>query len=240
MNLQQVLSFTRRAVEDYQMIADGDRIAIGISGGKDSLTLLHALHGLRRFYPRAFDIHAVTVDLGFENLRLDEVARLCADLSVPYEVLKTDIAEVVFEKRCEQNPCSLCAKMRKGALNDFARTAGLNKVAYGHHRDDAIETLLLSLIFEGRLHTLGPVTYLDRADIHVIRPLIYMKETDVIGFVRQMCLPVVKSPCPVDGHTKREYAKELLRSLNAAHPGIRERMFAAVRGSGIEGWGMIS
>ena len=160
MKLQQVMSYVRRAVDDYQMIEDGDKIAIGISGGKDSLTLLYALNGLKRFYPKKFDIHAVTVDLGFKNLNLTKIEQLCKELGVEYTIVKTDIADIIFEQRKETNPCSLCAKMRKGALNDAIKAVGCNKVAYAHHKDDVVETMLLSLIFEGRFHTFSPVTYL--------------------------------------------------------------------------------
>lgn len=236
MKLQQVLSYVRKAVDDYNMIEEGDRIAVGISGGKDSLTLLHALNGLKRFYPRSFEIHAVTVDLGFDNLNLEEISALCRTLEVPYTIVKTDIAQVIFQERKETNPCSLCAKMRKGALNQAIRDAGCNKVAYAHHKDDVVETMLMSLIFEGRFHTFAPVTYLDRTELTVIRPLLYMNEADVIGFVNKYQVPVVKSPCPADGHTKREYVKGLLRSLNQDNPGIKERMFTAIVNSGMKGW----
>ncbi len=228
MTLQQLYSFTRRAIDDYQMIEAGDKIAVGISGGKDSLTLLYALAGLRRFYPKKFDIEAVTVDLGFENLNLSEIQTLCDELNVHYTIVKSEIAKIVFEDRKESNPCSLCAKMRKGALNEAIKAIGCNKVAYAHHKDDVVETMLLSLIFEGRFHSFSPKTYLDRMDLTVIRPLMYVTEADVIGFKNKYNLPVVKSPCPVDGHTKREYAKELVKKLNQEHPGAKERMFTAI------------
>ena len=236
MRLQQVMSYVRRAVDDYQMIANGDRIAVGISGGKDSLTLLYALHGLKRFYPMHFEICAVTVDLGFHNLRLDKIKKLCQDLKLEYKIVETDIAQVIFEQRREENPCSLCAKMRKGALNQAIKDAGCNKVAYAHHKDDVVETMLMSLIFEERFHTFSPVTYLDRMQLTVIRPLMYMNEADVIGFVHKYDVPVVKSPCPADGHTKREYVKTLLRQLNLENPGVKERMFTAIRNGGMKGW----
>lgn len=236
MKLQQVLSYTRKAVDDYGMICSGDRIAVGISGGKDSLTLLYALHALMRFYPNPFSIHAVTVDLGFDNLNLERIKELCASLEVPYTIVKTDIAKIIFEDRKEHNPCSLCAKMRKGALNEAIKQEGCNKVAYAHHKDDVVETMLLSLIFEGRFHTFSPVTYLDRMDLTVIRPLMYMNEADVIGFVNKHNVPVVKSPCPADGYTKREYAKNLLHQLNQEHPGVRERMFTAIQTGNLKGW----
>ena len=219
------------------MIADGDKIAVGISGGKDSLTLLYALHGLRRFYPQKFDIHAVTVDLGFGNLDLSRIESICADeLQIPYTIVKTDIADIIFEQRKESNPCSLCAKMRKGALNEAIKKEGCNKVAYAHHKDDVVETMLMSLIYEGRFHTFSPVTYLDRMDLTVIRPLMYMNEADVIGFVNKNQVPVVKSPCPADGYTKREYVKQLLKKLNQENPGVKERMFTAIQDGGMTGW----
>lgn len=237
MKLQQLLSYVRRAIDDYHMIEEGDKIAVGISGGKDSLTLLYALHGLMRFYPKAFTIHAVTVDLGFENLNLDKIKALCEELGVEYTIVKTDIAKVIFEDRKEANPCALCAKMRKGALNNAIKAAGCNKVAYAHHKDDVVETMLLSLIYEGRFHTFAPVTYLDRTELTVIRPLMYMNESDVIGFVNKYDVPVVKSPCPADGYTRREYVKELLRRLNQENPGVKERMFTAIQNGNLKGWG---
>lgn len=235
MTLQQVLSQVRRAADNYEMIQDGDKIAVGISGGKDSLTLLYALSTLRRFYPHPFELHAVTVDLGFENLNLGKIEALCKELDVPYTIVPTQIASIVFDQRKEKNPCALCAKMRKGALNEAIRGAGCNKIAYAHHKDDVVETLMLSLIYEGRFHTFAPVTFLDRMNLTVIRPLVYMKEADVIGFVHKHDVPVVKSPCPADGHTRREYVKQLLRQLNLENPGVKDRMFTAVQ-SGLEEW----
>lgn len=236
MDTQRLYSFTRRAIDDYQMIDDGDHIAVGISGGKDSLTLLYALKGLMRFYPKKFQLHAITVDLGFDNLNLEEIRRFCEDLEVPYTILPTQIAQIVFEDRKETNPCSLCAKMRKGALNEKIKELGCNKVAYAHHKDDVVETMLMSLIFEGRFHTFSPKTYLDRMDLTVIRPLLYMNEADVIGFVNKYHFPVVKSPCPADGNTKREYVKNLLRRLNQENPGVKERMFTAIVNNHMTGW----
>lgn len=229
MKLQRVLSEVRKAVDDYRMIAEGDKIAVGISGGKDSLTLLYALSSLRRFYPHPFELVAVTVDLGFANLDLSEIKKLCEKLEVPYTVVKTQIGQIVFEQRQENNPCALCAKMRKGALNEAMKQLGCNKIAYAHHMDDVVETMMLSLLYEGRFHTFSPVTYLDDTGLTVIRPLIYMKEADVIGFVRKYEVPVVKSPCPADGHTKREYVKQLLKQLNTENPGVKQRMFTAIQ-----------
>ena len=236
MKLQQLLSFTRRGVDDFDMIDEGDVIAIGISGGKDSLTLLYALHGLKRFYPKKFELKAITVDLGLGIQKLDEITELCKSMDIEYHIVKTEIGDIIFNDRKESNPCSLCAKMRKGALNDAIKACGCNKVAYAHHKDDVVETMLLSLIFEGRFHTFAPVTYLDRMDVTVIRPMLYMNEADVIGFINKYEVPVVKSPCPADGHTKREYAGDLLKQLNVDHPGVKERMFTAICRSNINGW----
>ncbi len=231
MKLQQVMSLTRKAVDDYHMIDEGDKIAIGISGGKDSLTLLHALNGLKRFYPNKFDIVAITVDLGFKNIDFERIKNMMNELNVEYHIVSTDIAHIIFEDRKESNPCSLCAKMRKGALNQLAKELGCNKIAYAHHKDDIIETMMMSLIFEGRIHTFSPITYLDRMDLTVIRPLMYMNEADVIGFVNKNELPVLKSACPVDGYTKREYVKGLIKSINAETPGVKDRMFSAIQSS---------
>ncbi len=236
MKLQQLYSFVRKAIEDYDMIQENDKIAIGISGGKDSLTLLYALHGLVQFYPKKFSICAITIDLGFNNLNLSKIEELCQKLNVEYEIVHTDIAKIVFEDRKEDNPCALCSKMRKGALNEAIKRLGCNKVAYAHHKNDVVETMLLSLLYEGRFHTFSPVTYLDRMQVTVIRPLIYVDEEDVIGFIHKYDLPVVKSPCPADGNTKREYAVNLLKQLNHENPGVKSRMFTAIRNSTIKGW----
>ncbi len=235
MNLQKLLSYTRRAVDDYRMIAPDDKIAVGISGGKDSLTLLYALNGLKRFYPNPFTIEAITISV-FEEMDLSPVQALCKELKVPYTIVPTQIGEIIFKERREENPCSLCAKMRKGAFNEQAKALGCNKVAYAHHKDDIVETMLMSLIFEGRFHSFSPYTYLDRMDLTVIRPLLYVPEADIIGFKHQVHLPVCKNPCPADGQTKREYAKNLVRQLNAEHPGAKERMFTAVLNGDIAGW----
>ena len=236
MKLQQLLSLTRRGVDDYNMINEGDVIAVGISGGKDSLTLLYALNGLKRFYPKHFELKAITVDLGLGIQKLDEIAELCKSMDVEYHVVKTEIGDIIFSERKESNPCSLCAKMRKGALNEKAKEIGCNKIAYAHHRDDIIETMMLSLIYEGRFYSFSPKTYLDRMDLTVIRPLMYASECDIIGFQKKMELPVAKNPCPVDGHTKRQYVKDLIRNLNQENPGVKERFFRAIIDGDIKGW----
>ena len=228
MKLQQLMSQTRRAIDDYGMIHTGDKIAIGISGGKDSLTLLYALHGLQRFYPEKFDLEAITVNLGNPDFDLSHIRHLCETMQIPYTVVKTEIAQIVFEERKEKNPCSLCAKMRKGALNDAVKKLGCNKIAYAHHKDDIVETMMMSLIYEGHFYSFPPITHLDRTNLTVIRPLMYVSEADVKGFCRKYQLPVVKSPCPADGYTKRQYVKDLLRKLNLENPGVKERMFSAI------------
>lgn len=236
MKLQQLLSHTRKAVDEYQMIQEGDHIAVGISGGKDSLTLLYALHGLKRFYPNHFELSAITVDLGYEQCDFTPIKELCREMEIPYHIVKTDIAQILFEERKEKNPCSLCAKMRKGALNQAVKEIGCNKIAYAHHKDDIIETMILSLFFEGRFYSFSPKTYLDRMDLTVIRPIMFVDEADVIGFKNKYNLPVVKSACPVDDNTKRQYAKDLLADLNRQYPGIKQRMFTAILNGNIPGW----
>lgn len=236
MKLQQLMSYTRQAIDDYGMIQDGDKIAIGISGGKDSLTLLYALHGLQRFYPKKFTLEAITVDLGHPGFDVSKLQELCEQMEVPYTVVKTEIAQIVFEERKEKNPCSLCAKMRKGALNDAARQLGCNKIAYAHHKDDIIETMLMSLLYEGHFYSFPPITYLDRMNLTVIRPMMYVKEVDVKGFSKKHNLPIEKSPCPADGYTKRQYVKDLLRTLNQENPGVKERMFSAIVNGKISDW----
>lgn len=236
MKLQQLMSQTRRAIDDYGMIHTGDKIAIGISGGKDSLTLLYALHGLQRFYPEKFDLEAITVDLGNPDFDLSHIRHLCETMQIPYTVVKTEIAQIVFEERKEKNPCSLCAKMRKGALNDAVKKLGCNKIAYAHHKDDIVETMMMSLIYEGHFYSFPPITHLDRTNLTVIRPLMYVSEADVKGFCRKYQLPVVKSPCQADGYTKRQYVKDLLRKLNLENPGVKERMFSAIINGNISDW----
>lgn len=236
MKLQQLYSYTRQAVDDYQLIEKGDKIAVGLSGGKDSLTLLYALNGLRRFYPKSFELIAVTVDLGYPEFDLSEIKNLCKELPIPYYTIHTDIAKIIFEERKESSPCSLCAKMRKGALNNAVLDLGCNKVAYAHHMDDFIETAFLSLIFEGRFYCFPPNTYLERTGLTVIRPLMYVPEANIKGFQNKYQLPVVKNPCPADGNTKREYVKHLVRQINLEHPGAKKRLFHAILEGNIPDW----
>ncbi len=236
MKLQKLLSYTRRAVDTYQMIDDGDKIAVGISGGKDSLALLYALAGLRRFYPKHFDIIAITVNLGIPGFETENIAKLCRELDVPYYVEDTEIYEIIFNVRKETNPCSLCAKMRKGALDDKIKTLGCNKRAYAHHKDDIIETFLMSLIFEGRIHTFSPVTFLDRSGLTLIRPLMFCNEGEIKSFQNEMNLPVVTAKCQADGYTKREYAKGLVKALDTENPGCKEKIFTAILNGNLTGW----
>ena len=236
MKLQRLLSLLRQAIDQYQMIENGDHIAIGISGGKDSLTLLYGLSQLQKFYPKHFTLSAITVDMGLDTMNLEPIKALCADFNVPYEIISTEIGKILFEARKGSNPCALCAKMRKGALNQKALELGCNKIAYAHHKDDLIETALMSLLYEGRFYAFPPVTHLDRTDLTVIRPLMLVSEADVKGFRNKYQLPVCKNPCPVDGKTKREYAKQLTRKLNHDSPGVKDRFFHAIIDGNNPGW----
>ena len=236
MKYQKLLSLTRQAVDTYQMINEGDHIAVGISGGKDSLTLLCALYGLKRFYPKSFDLTAITVNLGFQNLDLEPIKRMCRTLEIPYKIVDTQIARIIFEERRENNPCSLCAKMRKGALNAAIKELGCNKIAYAHHKDDVIETMLLSLLYEGRFYSFPPKTYLDQMDLTVIRPLILAEEKEVKQAVRRENFPIIKSSCPVDGHTEREWAKQWVREMEHQKRDIKSQIFGAMRRAHISDW----
>ena len=234
--MKRILSYTRRAVDDYEMIHEGDRIAVGISAGKDSLTLLHALAGLRRFYPKRFELVAITVDMGFEGMDFTPIRELCERLDVPYIIAKTEISRIIFDVRKEKNPCSLCAKMRRGALHNAAKEAGCNVVALGQHFDDVVETFMLNLFYEGRIGCFQPVTYLSRKDITVIRPMIYLPEKDIRYFANRVSLPVVKSTCPADGNTERESMKQLLHTLERENKGLRYRIFGALQRGNIDGF----
>lgn len=236
MKLQKLLSYTRQAVDKYEMIQEGDKIAVGISGGKDSLTLLYALVNLQKFYPKRFDLIAITVNLGYEGFDLTAISSLCKDLNVDYHIIPTQIGEMVTNENLEGSACSLCSRLRKGALNDAAKALGCNKVAYGHHMDDVIETLMLALLYEGRFCSFWPVTFLDKTKLTVIRPMIYVPETDIKGFERKYTLPCAKNPCPIDGHTKREYIKNLIKQLNTDNPGVKKRLFHAITEGNLEGW----
>lgn len=234
--LNEFTGVIRRAVDDYNMIEEGDKIAVGVSGGKDSLLLLLALHHLQGYYPRHFDLEAITIELGFEGMDFTPVAELCRELDIPYTCLKTDIKEVVFDVRKEDNPCSLCAKMRRGALNDAIRQRGINKLALGHHFDDAVETFMLSLLFEGRLSCFRPVTYLDRSGVTQIRPMIYAGELKISNLAQELQLPVVENPCPQDRGSKRYEIKQLLKTMSAQYPDMKSKIFGAMQRLPLPGW----
>lgn len=236
MKEQKLLSLVRQAVQDYHMIDENDKIAIGISGGKDSLTLLYALAKLRAFYPKKFDLVAITVDLGFDNFDTSEIANYAKELGVTYHVEKTEIAKILFDIKHEDKPCSLCSRLRKGAFNDAALRFGCNKFAYAHHKDDVIDTFIMSLCNEGRVYTFSPFTKLDKTDLTLIRPLIYVPEADIISFSNDKQLPVKKNPCPADGLTKRQEARDIIKTIKQFEPAIKERIFTAVKNSGIEEW----
>ena len=234
--MKRLLSFVRRAVDDYELIDDGDKIAIGISGGKDSLVLLETMAEMRRFYPKKYEICAITIDMGFEGSDFTPIKEFCEKLNVEYAVVKTDIAKIIFDVRKEPNPCSLCAKMRRGSLHAQAQVMGCNKVALGHHYDDAIETFMMNLFFEGRLGCFSPKSYLSNRKITLIRPLLYAQEKDVIYFARKRALPVVKSLCPEDHATEREKMKQLLSSLEKENKGLKHRIFNAMSKGNIDGF----
>lgn len=226
--MKQILGAMRKAVTDFNMIQDGDRIVVGISGGKDSMTLLYALSLYKRFSPAKFDLYAVTVSLGFDNFDLTSITEFCKKIDVPYEVIDTQIAKIVFDVRKESNPCALCAKMRRGAMHNYMVKNNINKIALGHHADDAIETLFLSMLYEGRVSTFKPVTHLTRKDVYNIRPFIYVSEKQVISVVEKHNIPVVKSPCPMDKNTKREEVKQMLNNIYKTVPEGRDRLLTAI------------
>lgn len=234
--IKKILGVVRRAVQDYNMIQEGDRIAVGVSGGKDSLATLVALKRLQRFFPSKFELEAVTLTMGIGEFNLEPVRKLCSEIGVNYTVEETLIGKIIFEAREESNPCSLCANMRRGALHNLAKKLNCNKVALGHHKDDVIETLMLSLLYEGNVHTFSPVTYLTRKQLHLIRPLIYASEKDVKAFVKAENLQVVPSPCHIDGKTKREYIKNLLRELSQENKFVKNNIFGAIQRSHIDQW----
>ena len=227
--MKKIQSAVRRALTDFSMINDGDVIAVGVSGGKDSLVLLAALAAMRRYLPQKFELKALMLNMGFDGWDSSEIARFCDLTDVPFYTKDTEIAKVIFDIRKESNPCSLCAKMRRGALNEFAVGMGCNKVALGHHFDDVIETFFLSLLYEARLSCFDAVCYLDRVNVTVIRPLIYVKEHEIKSYVKRTNLPVMFNPCPADGYTKREDMKQMLAEFERGNRDAKERIFRAVK-----------
>lgn len=236
MQQKKLLSLIRQAIKDYNMIDEGDRIAVGVSGGKDSLTLLYAMKLIQSFYPKHFELYAITCNVGFDGMDFTGVRKYCESLSVPYEQVDTNIARIVFNDNKDERPCSLCAKLRKGAMYKRLGELSINKIAYAHNKDDFIETALMSLIYEGRFYAFPPVTYLPEAGITVLRPMMYVPEKGVVNFVTGMGINVVKNTCPVDGSTKREYAKKLMEQINRENPGAKERIMTAIVNGDFKDW----
>lgn len=236
--MQKLMSRIRAAMEKYNMIEDGDRIAVGLSGGKDSVALLAALAEMRRFYPKKFDVIAITVDMRFDNTDTDFslLEEFCKRIDVPFVVKRTELADIIFNIRKESNPCSLCAKMRRGILHDVAVENGCNKVALGHHMDDAVETFFMNLLKGGNISSFFPVTYMSRKDLYIIRPMVLASESLVAGAVKHSDLPVVKSKCPMDKTSEREKTKELVKMLNKEYPQLREKVIGALQRRGLDNW----
>ena len=233
--MQKLMGLVRRCVDDYHMISPGDKIAVGVSGGKDSLVLLVLLAGLRKYFNKPFELEAITIDMGL-GMDYSGVGELCNELEVPYTIVNTEIAPIIFEHRKEKNPCSMCAKMRRGALNQAILERGFNKLALGHHYDDAVETFVMNLLFEGRIGCFQPVTDLDRTGIVQIRPMLYIHEKTVDNFSARVKLPVVENRCPVDKTTKREEVKQLVYDLSKAYPDLKERIFGAMQRLPLPEW----
>lgn len=241
--MKKIISQVRRCVEDYDMIKPGDCIAVGVSGGKDSLIVLTALAELRKFYPVPYTVEAITLDMGHAEGRagidFSGVAAYCKQLDVPYTRLNSEIHHIIFDLRKESNPCSMCAKMRRGALHEAMRERGLHKIALGHHYDDAVETFFLSLVYEGRISCFQPVTWLDRMEISQIRPLLYCNEAQIANAAERLGLPVVHNPCPADGYTRRQEMKRLICELDERYPGLKRRIFGAMQRLPLPGWGIV-
>ena len=236
--MQKMMGLMRRCIDDYHMIEAGDRIAVGVSGGKDSLTLLTVLAALRAYYPKPFELEALSIDMGLGGMDFAPVEALCRKLDVPFTLRHTEIGKIIFDYRKEKNPCSMCAKMRRGALNDLISEHGFNKVALGHHFDDAVETMLMSLLYEGRIGCFEPVTYLSRSGVTQLRPMLYIGEKAIEAFAQQQALPVVHNICPADKHTKRQEVKELLASLQAQYPDVKTKIFGAMQRLPLPQWGI--
>ncbi len=233
--MQKLMGLVRRCVDDYDMIHAGDKIAVGVSGGKDSLALLVLLAGLRSYFDKPFELYALTIDMGL-GMDYAGVEALCRELNVPYRVVKTEIGPIIFDYRKEKNPCSMCSKMRRGALNEAIVDMGIRKLALGHHYDDAVETFLMSLIFEGRISCFQPVTELDRTGVTQIRPMLYIREKTIDHFAARENFPVITNRCPVDKQTKREEIKNLIYELSGTYPDLKERIFGAMQRYPLPAW----
>ena len=233
--MQKLIGLVRRCVQDYRMIEEGDRIGVGVSGGKDSVALLAFLAELRKFNDKKFDVEAITIDMGL-GMDYTSIAQYCEQLGVKFNLIKTEIGPIIFDHRKEKNPCSMCAKMRRGALNQAILDRGMNKLALGHHYDDAVETFMMSLIYEGRISCFQPVTDLDRTGIIQIRPMLYIHEKTIDSFVTRNNLPVITNRCPVDKYTKREEIKQLVYDLSATYPDLKERIFGAMQRFPLPEW----
>ena len=236
MDLERFTGYVRRCADDYQMLSPGDRVAVGVSGGKDSMALLAALRHLRRYHPSRFELEAITIDMGFPGMDFAPVAAWCAANEVPYTIVKTDIREIVCAARREATPCSLRSKMRRGALNDAIKERGCNKLALGHHFDDAVETFLMNLLFTGQISCFKPSTYMSRADVTQIRPMLYLGEGTIASLVRDEGLPLVPTTCPEDKESKREEIKLLIKRLSAEYPDLKDKVFGAMQRLPLDGW----
>lgn len=234
--IQKILSKMRKAIEDYDMIKEGDKIAVALSGGKDSVTLLYGLKALQIFYPKHFEIIALTIHPGFEKFDTKILENICNEINVELVVVPGYIKEIVFEERKEKNPCSLCANLRRGMLNSIAKEYNCNKIALGHNEDDVLETFLMNMIYAGNLSTFAPVSYMDRSDMTVIRPLIYTPEKSTRNFIRKSEIHIMPKVCPMDGESSREYALELLKELEQKNKHIRANLMGAIKRANINGW----
>ena len=227
--MQRILSYMRKAIEDYNMIEENDKIAICLSGGKDSITMLHAFKALQRFYPKKFDIIAISINPGFEFFDTKLLQNICDKLEIPLFIENSHAQEIVFEIRKEKNPCSLCANLRRGAINSIARREDCNKIALGHNEDDVLETFLLNLLYTGSIGTFSPVSFMDRSGITLIRPLIYTPEKETKRFIKKNNLSVMPKVCPMDGTSKREDMKQMLFSLKKEIPMVRANLFGTIQ-----------
>lgn len=237
--MQKILGLIRKAIHEFDLIENGDKVAVGVSGGKDSLVLLEGLGRIKTFLPISFEIVAITLDLQFNNTpsNYSSIKKMCDKYNIPYVIQQTNIADIVFNIKKEKHPCSLCARMRRGALHDAAKNSNCNKIAFGHHFDDAVETFIMNLFNEGRIDCFSPKTYLSRKNITLIRPLVFAKEQEIISASNKLDLEIVKNKCPVDGKTNRQITKEFLAKKEKSDPGFKDRIFGAIRRKNINGWG---